>query len=221
MARMLSTRMSSESILNNATRHQRLCKQVPGAEKFATAIQPVVDKLKEKHQISVNAFDDKGAAYDNVVLKDTVLDDVIRDISDTAKLYDRKQMDRGIYTTLFPDGKTTTITNASLGKEPDKAENLLLRFSIFEEGNPMLTQMAPLTTAIADTRLALTGYEQAITDEKKALADEAMAQEDVIRQYEFNFLDASKLFGKKYTNRLFPKTPKPKKEELVAETTTA
>ena len=218
---MLSTRMSSESILSNVKRHQSLCKQVPGAEKFATAIQPVVDKLKEKHQISVNAFDDKGAAYDNVVLKDTMLDDVIRDISDAAKQYDRKNVGRGIYTDLFPDGKTTTITNASLGKEPDKADQLLQRFNIFEEGNPMLTQMAPLTTAIADTRTALTAYQQAITDEKKALADEAMAQEDVIRQYEFNFLDASKLFGKRYANRLFPKTPKPKKEELVVETTTA
>ena len=213
--------MSSESILNNATRHQRLCKQVPGAEKFATAIQPVVDKLKEKHQISVNAFDDKGAAYDNVVLKDTVLDDVIRDISDTAKLYDRKQMDRGIYTTLFPDGKITTITNASLGKEPDAADQLLSRFDNLEEGISVMAYKEVLAAAIVDTRTILTAYQQAVTAEKKALSDEASAQDDVIRQYEFNFLDATKLLGKKYANRLFPKTPKPKKIELVAEVETA
>jgi len=220
---MLSTRMSSESILSNATRHQRLCKQVPGAEKFATAIQPVVDKLKEKHQISVNAYDEKGAAYDNVVLKDTVLDDVVRDISDAAKQYDRKNVGFGIYTALFPDGKITTITNASLGEEPDKAENLLLRFSIFEEGNTMLTHKVTLTTAIADDRLAITAYQQAITDEKKALGDETMAQEAVIKQYQFNYWDASKLFGKKYTNRLFPKSPRPRKDkvEVVVEAETA
>jgi hypothetical protein len=221
MARMLSTRMSSESILSNAKRHQRLCKQVVGAENLATAMQPFIDKLKERCGISLTALDDKSTAYDNVVLKDTILDDVIRDISDAAKQYDRKNVGRGIYTDLFLDGKTTTITNASLGKEPDAADQLLLRFNIFEEGNIMLAQIAPLTTAIANTRTALAAYQQAITDEKLALAEEAMAQEGVIRQYEFNFLDASKLFGKRYANRLFPKTPKPKKEELVEETTTA
>ncbi len=218
---MLSTRMSSESILSNAGRHQSLCKQVPGAEHLATAIQPVINNLKEKKSLSLTALENKGRAYDNVVLKDTILDDVVRDISDAAKQYDRKNVGRGIYTDLFPDGKTTTITNASLGKEPDAADQLLLRFNIFEEGNIMLAQLAPLTTAIAGTRTALTAYQQAITDEKIALADEAMAQEGVIRQYEFNFLDATKLFGKLYANRLFPKTPKPKKEELVTETTTA
>lgn len=218
---MLSTRMSSETILSNATRHQRLCNQVSGAEKFVTAIQDPINWLKRQRQVSIEAYDDKGAAYDNVVLKDTILDDVIRDISDAAKQYDRKIVGRGIYTDLFLDGKTTTITNASLGKEPDAADQLLLRFNIFEEGNIMLTQIAPLTTAIADTRTALAAYQQAITDEKLALAEEAMAQEGVIRQYEFNFLDASKLLGKRYANRLFPKTPKPKKEELVEETTTA
>ena len=212
---MLSTRMSSESIWSSAIRHQRLCNQIPGAKQFATAIQPVIDNLKEKHQISTDAFDDKGAAYDNVVLKDTILDDVVRDISDAAKQYDRKNVGRGIYTTLFPDGKTTSITNVSLSKEPDQADKLLLRFDNFEEGNSLLDHKAPLTAAIADTRNMIAAYHLAITNEKKALEVEASAQDDVIRQYEFNSLDAAKLFGKKYTNRLFPKAPKYKRRQSL------
>jgi hypothetical protein len=220
MTRMLSNRMSSESIWSSAIRHQRLCNQIPGAEQFATAMQPVIDKLKEKHQISTDACDDKSAAYDNMVLKDTILDDVVRDVSDAAKQYDRKNMGRGIYTTLFPDGKTLSIIKAPMTKEPDLAEQLLQRFSNFEEGNSMLELKFTLTTAIADARTAITAYGQSITDEKKALADEAMAQDDVVRQYEFNYLDAAKLFGKKYTNRLFPKTPRTKKEEPAEATLT-
>jgi hypothetical protein len=217
MARMLNTRMSSESILNNAGRHQRLCKQVVGAEQLATAIQPVVDKLKEKHVLSLTALDDKGTAYDNVVLKDTILDDVIRDISDAAKQYDRKNVGRGIYTSLFPDGKTTSITNVSYSQEPIETDKFLSRFDKFEEGNSLLAHKEPLTAAIADLRTMLSAYELAINKEKMALEVESSAQDDVIRQYEFNYLDAAKLFGKKYANRLFPKTPKYKKKEVAEE----
>jgi len=220
MARMLNTRMSSESILNNANRHQRLCKQVVGAEQLASTIQRPIDVLKAKHQISIDAYEDKGAAYDNMVLKDTLLDDVVRDISDAAKQYDRKNVGRAIYTVLFPDGKTTSITNVSLSKEPDLADKLLLRFDNFEEGNSMLEHKAPLAEAIAEARTAITAYNLAITNEQKALEVEASAKDDVIRQYEFNYLDAAKLFGKKYANRLFPKTPKAKKKEVVEEAPT-
>lgn len=217
MTRKLSHRMSSEAILNNAIRHQRLCNEVVGAEKFATAIQTPIDKLKEKRQISLTATENKGAAYDLVVLKDTVLDDVVRDISDTAKQYDRKSVWHSICNVLFPKGKKPTITNAPLTKESDMANQLLLRLNSFEEGNSLLEFKTPLTAAIADNNTAITTYKQLITDEKKALADEALAQDDVVRQYEFNFLDATELFGKEYTNRLFPITLKPKKEELAEE----
>lgn len=217
MARMLNARMSSESILNNAIRHQRLCKQVSGAEKFATAIQTPIDKLKEKHAISLTALEDKGSAYDNMVLKDSILDDIIRNISDSARQYDRKNVGRAIYTSLFPDGKTTSITNVSFSKEPIEADKLLSRFDKFEEGNIMLDHKAPLAAAIAEARTVISAYNTAIDKEKMALEAEASAQDDVIKQYEFNYLDAAKLFGKKYTNRLFPKAPKYKKKELTEE----
>ncbi|MCZ4694092.1 hypothetical protein DWB61_02680 [Ancylomarina euxinus] len=220
MAKMLSIRMSSESILSNAKRHQRLCKQVVGAENLAAAIQSFIDNLIEKCAISHTALEDKGTAYDNVVLKDTILDDVVRDISDAAKQYDRNNVGRGIYTTLFPDGKTTSITNVSLSKEPDEADKLLLRFDKFEEGNSLLAYKAPLTAAIAEARTVIAAYNTAKINEKMALEVEASAKDDVIRQYEFNYLDAAKLFGKKYANRLFPKTPKSKKEELPEEVIT-
>ena len=173
--------------------------------------------LKEKNQISKNALENKGAAYDKVVLKDTILDDAIRDISDAAKQYDRKNVGRGIYTDLFPDGKTTTIIGAPLTKEPDKADRLLQRFDRFEEGNPLLTHKMPLSTAITEAKTAISAYEQAIGNEQKVLADEAMAKEDLVRQYELNYHGAALQFGKKYANRLFPKTAKTKKEEPIEE----
>ncbi|WP_421917950.1 hypothetical protein [Marinifilum sp.] len=46
-----------------------------------------------------------------------------------------------------------------------------------------------------------------------------MAQAELRKQYEFNSLDAIKLFGKNYANRLFPKfaSGKKKAEEEVVE----
>lgn len=217
MAKMLNNRMSSEALLSNSVRHQRLSNQIVGAENLAIAIQSPVNYLKEKYMFRLNAQEDKGAAYDNVVLKDTIMDDVIRNISDAAKQYDRKNVGRGIYTNLFPDGKTTSITSASLSKEPDKADRLLQRLDRFEEGNPLLAYKEPLSTAIADARTAISAYELAITNEQKILADESMAKDDLVRQYEYNYHDAAKLFGKKYANRLFPKTSKTKKEEPIEE----
>ncbi|WP_153244843.1 hypothetical protein [Labilibaculum antarcticum] len=50
----------------------------------------------------------------------------------------------------------------------------------------------------------------------QVLADEEMAQADLRKQYEFNYLDAVKIFGKSFSVRLFPKAIS-KKKEVIAE----
>ena len=215
MTRMLSHRMSSETILNNAIRHQRLCNEMEGAEKFATAIQSPIDKLKEKHQISLDTAHNKIAAYDLVLLKDAILDELIHDISGRVKKYEYKSVWRNIYTFLFPDDKIATISYAILIQKPDVASELLLRLDSFKEENNLLEFKAPLAAAIADDKTAIIAYEQTNIDEKKALIEEIKAQDDVVKQYKLNFMDASELYGEKYSTRLFPKIPKSKEDELA------
>ena len=207
--------MSTDSHLDISKRHIRLCKRIKGAEDLAAAITPSITNLKEKHEIRSACEDDKTAAYDDMQFNDAALDDVIRNLSAGAKQYDRTHPGRSVHSMLFPDGKTTTITEASLSAEPDKAEQVLQRVKGFEEGHELVSYQLPLESAIAVCRKGISSYQNMITAVKTALADEEIAQADLRKQYEFNYLDAVKIFGKSFANRLFPKAASKKKEVIV------
>jgi hypothetical protein len=207
--------MSTEAHLNSAKRHQRMCNQTKGAENLGTAIDVPIKKLEEMQQATRICKDNRDAAYDSTVLSDGALDDAVRNIADSAKQYDRNNPGRLVFPLLFPDGKITTITRASFMQEPDKAEQLLQRINVFEEGHPLRMHAAPLTEAIGKMREAISVYQKSITDEKTAIANEELAQAELRKQYEFNFLDAVKLFGKTFANRLFPKSQVRKKEVVT------
>ncbi|MDE5422436.1 hypothetical protein L3073_09480 [Ancylomarina sp. DW003] len=212
MATMLTDRMSSELHLHYAKRHVRLSKQTKGAEELARAMLSPIEALTGTQGMSTNSKEARASAYDNVVLQDGSLDDVVRNISDSAKQYDRSNPGRAIYTLLFPDGKTTSITGASILKEPDIAEQLLQRLKNLGEEHSLYVHVEPLTAAITTSRSAIAVYREAITNEKMVIAEEELAQAALRKQYEFNFLDAVKLFGKNYANRLFPKLGNNKKK---------
>ena len=55
--------------------------------------------------------------------------------------------------------------------------------------------------------------QQANTKVRTVVANEEVVQANLRRQYEFNYLDAIKMFGKTFANRLFPKTVSRKKLE--------
>ncbi len=215
MAKMLYERMSTESHLDSSNRHTRLCRRIKGAEDLATAITPSISNLKEKQGVRLACEDDKTAAYDDMQFNDAALDDVIRNLSDGAKQYDRAHPGRSVHNLLFPDGKTTSITEASLSAEPDKAEQVLHRVKRFEEGHELLRYQSPLESAIAICRSGISSHQNAVTAVKTALADEKMAQADLRKQYEFNYLDAVKIFGKTFADRLFPKAASKKKEGIA------
>jgi len=213
--------MSTDAHLNSAKRHQRMCKQTKGAENLATALEVPIKKLEEKQRATQTCKDTRDSYYDDMVLCDGALDDAIRNVSDGAKQYDRSNPGRMVYPLLFPDGKITSITRAPLLQEPDKAEQLLQRFGAFEGRHPLLAHVEPLTAAIGKVRTSITAYQNTITAEKTALANEELAQAELRKQYEFNYLDAVKLFGKNYANRLFPKGNTRKKEEVKEAVTEA
>ncbi|BAX78422.1 hypothetical protein [Labilibaculum antarcticum] len=216
MAKMLYDKMSTDGHLDSSKRHTRLCKRIKGAENLVTAITPSITNLKEKQEIRLACEDDKTAAYDDMQFNDAALDDVIRNLSAGTKQYDRAHPGRSVHSMLFPDGKTTTITEASLSAEPDKAEQVLQRLKGFEEGHELLSYQLPLESAIAICRSGISSYQNSITAVKTALAEEEMAQAALRRQYEFNYLDAVKIFGKSFAHRLFPKAAS-KKKEVIAE----
>ena len=217
MAKLLNDKMSSQVHINNSNRHTRLCKQTKGAEGLAEAIAPKIIVLKEKRDETDKKRELYDAAHDDLMLRDAVLDDSIRNVADVAKQYDRNNPGRPVFTMLFPDGKYSDIVRAPFAKEVDKAEQIAERIKALGEEHVLAVQYAPLTRAIAEVRTAISNKQQAKTNVEMAVANEGLAQADLRKQYEFNYLDAVKLFGRKYADRLFPRTvSKAKVEEEVA-----
>lgn len=215
MATMITDRMSTELHLHYGKRHVRLAKQTKGAEELVQAMFSPMSALSVKHEAKQKCADDRMANYDDMILYNAFLSDVIRNISDSAKQYDRNNPGRSIYTSLFPDGKTMSITSASLLKTPDMAEQVLQRLKKLGAEHPLFAYADPLSESITRVRSGFKTYQKSITNEKTAIAEEELAQADMRKQYEFNYLDAVKLFGKVFANRLFPKMSSRKKKEEV------
>ncbi len=220
MAKLLRDKMSSEAHISGGERHVRLCQQTKGAESLVLNIQPKIDNLQHKVNFRIGKVKARFSAYDNIVLKDGTLDDSIKNLADSAKQYDRNNPGRPVFNQMFPDGPPSSITDASFAKEIEKAESLLVRLKSLPDGHSLLSLDAVLTSAIEASRQAMLDHQGAVSEEKAAIAEEELAQATLREHYEFNFLDAIKLFGKAYANRLFPKLSSKKKkpvEEVAVE----
>lgn len=206
MAKLLNDRMSSQVHISNANRHARLCKQTKGAEQLAEAIASKISNLKAKNAATIAQKENRDAAYDDVVYKDASLDDAIRNIADSIKQYDRNNPGRPVYTIIFPSGKYSGIVRASFGKELGMSEQIATRLKSLGEGHDLYAKVEILSAAIANVRKGLNKLDEEELKVKTVHAKEELAQADLRKQYEFNYLDAAKLFGKKFADRLFPKS---------------
>lgn len=221
MATLLNDNMSSQTHLSKGTRHVRLCNRTQGADQLVTNIQPSIDALKAKKLETEKQKELRDAAEDDVIYNDALLDDAIRNVSDEVKLFDRKNPGRSVYQLLFPDGKYSDIVRAPIAKEVKMAEQIAKRIENLGAEHELNSCLAPLNTAIANVRTSINGLDAQDTKVKTAIADEEGAQAELRKQYEYNYHDAAKMFGKKYANRLFPKAAakinKEEKEEEVVE----
>ena len=220
MAQLLYDKQSSEAHLNAVKRHMRLCRQISGGEPYALQIEPYYQTLTEKRQASDQAKFEREAAYDLVVLNDSDLDNTLRTLFEKAKQYDRENPGRPVLTRLFIDGKLSGIIYASLKNEPQLAEQLIARLDALGEDHPLAEEKAKVQADVDKCQAALTAYQETIITHKSVVALEEIAQADLRRQYEFNYLDIAKEFGKSYANRFFPSfrsSPKITPEEDIQE----
>lgn len=204
MAQLLYPRQSTETHLNATRRHMRLCRQNKGGEKFASRIETSYNELEEKQKLTNKAKLDKESTYDDVILCDSDLDNSIRTLFEKCKQYDRENPGRPILNQLFTDGKLSTIIYAPLENEPEMAEQLLSRLAALGANHALADQNQMIKTNIDKCKTALSAYHQAIKLQKAAEADEEISKSNLGRQYEFNYLDLVKEFGKSNANRYFP-----------------
>lgn len=182
----------------------RLCKQVKGCENYATHIEPFYKDLEEMQKATMLAKQNKESAYDDVVLYDTDLDNSIRTLFEKCKQYDRENPGRPVLNQLFPDGKISTILYAPLESEPSMASQLLTRLEGLGNSHLLSGQGEGIKANIEKCKAALTSYYNSIDVLKSAEASEEISKSKIRRQYEFNYLDMVKEFGKNNADRLFP-----------------
>lgn len=217
MARKLNDAMSSELHINNALRHSRRCKQTKGATELAGAIDPFITDLETKSIETKKEKLSHNNTYDDLIFNEGGLDDRIRTISDAAKQYDRENPGRSVHKLLFPNGGYSTILRFSIAKKTNASEEIKERVKSLGEEHALVAQVPLLTEAITNMRTSISALQQADTKVRTAVANEEVAQANLRKQYEFNYLDAIKMFGKTFANRLFPQTVSKKKivEELA------
>jgi hypothetical protein len=211
MSQLLYDRNSASVHLSTVKRHMRLCRQIPGAETLATAIEPCYNELVAKVAATALAVEDCDNKRDQVLLKDAILDDKVRDLMGACNKSDRDIPGQTITAQLFPDGLSGVIY-APFETEPTDVEKLILGIRNLGRSHALSAHIEPLQTAIDACRAALTGLHEAITAEKTAEALENIAKVNLARQYEQNLYSAETKFGKRYANRFFPVIHAPAKE---------
>lgn len=217
MATLLNDRDSTARHLDLTRRHVRLCRQVKGTGPLATAIEAVSQALLQKQAATKTKFDARQDALDDFILRDLELDDGVRTAFEKCKQFDRDNPGTPVSLKIFPDGKYSDLTRIERTKEPDVIEQLAVRFESLGATHALYPVAADLRVKISASRTALTVYQEAIRNHKLAEADEEIAQANLRLQYENNYLEARKIFGRTASDRLFPRHSRESADEEPGE----
>lgn len=91
-----------------------------------------------------------------------------------------------------------------------------MRIESLGEQHPLKAVAADLRAKVSVSRAANVTYLEAIRSQKVAEADEEVAQDNLRRHYEINYLEARKTLGRVIAERLFPSfSPAEASEEPV------
>ncbi len=205
MTQLLSSRYSTERCMNSSRRHQRLSKQVVKDETLSNQIQPAMNDCKAKMDFLQQKSDAKEEAYDDMVLSDRLLDDEIRSLFEDCKQFDRVNPAAMVLTKIFPDEKFGEIVRLPYAMEINEANKIVLRLESLGVEHSLVPSVAKMRDKITVASTAQEGLSDAIREEKMAEAEVEIAKGALIRQYEHNYLDARGKYGKRNTEKLFPR----------------
>jgi hypothetical protein len=183
----------------------RLCKQVKGAEQLAAAIEPAYRELLQRQAAARVKLEARQETLDLAILRDAELDDSVRTAFERTVQFDRDNPGAQVLLKIFPDGGFSEITRTERAKAPDVVEQLALRLESLGEQHPLRSLAADLRAKTMVAREMQAAYLEGIRSQKAAEAEEEIAQANLRRQYEVNYLEARKALGRTVAERLFPR----------------
>ncbi|MBN2636428.1 MAG: hypothetical protein JXR61_09165 [Prolixibacteraceae bacterium] len=189
----------------------RLCRQVKDAEGFALMLEPRYNELIQQRQAYMLAKETSEDLYDSKVLKDTFLDDKIRNLIEACNQYDRNHPGSRVSTRLFPDG-LTALVRAPMDEEPGIVQTLILKIEDLGPEHELAAHIPVLRAAADASKAAIDAYSEARNNLNIAWEFINIAKSNLNRQYEKVIYAASAKFGKTYAERLFPSIQVPNKK---------
>jgi len=218
MATMIAESRSSETHESICNRHQRLCQRTKGADVLVQSIAPCIVNLSNKRIDTQKRKQYKEEMNDGVLLANSEMDDEVRTLYEKCKQYERERPGSQLVKRIFPGGKVSDITGASLKSQAMEMGQLIVRLNSLDLEHPLRGSILPLQESITKEQEAQRLYSEAFAQWKAAMVEENIAKAELRQQYEHNYLDAVKLFGKRFAQRLFPKLTK-SKPAIDAQTT--
>lgn len=191
--------------LDSGLRHMQLCRQNKGGEKYLNAIEPHYNDLSEKADALKTSSLNRVVAKDTVRLKDLLLDDELRKLHNRAKEYDKDFPGSKLTVLLFPLGKISSTISKGYDKEPEIADQIVLKVESLGETHPLYPMAAAIRTAISGCKDALEGHKQAEEAEATAKTIIDLSKANFRKAYSDNYHLAAQDTDKRYAEKLFPK----------------
>jgi hypothetical protein len=179
-------------------------RQVKGGAPFALAIQPKLDKFVQKIQARSVAENVAENVYDDLVLKDSYLDDGVRTLFERSRQYDRENGDN-ITELLFPDLTFSNIIKLSYAEQAKKVRDLIQKLETLDQTHELRTLAETLQQKVNAVNEALEARNKAADTIRRCQVEEELAKNEVRLQYEANYFEARKLLGKRIAESLFSK----------------
>jgi hypothetical protein len=195
----------------NGERHISLCEQVPGAEQLVNWISPYLISLEERIANYKKAEKESLKASDKLIYNTSLLKNQLRSASDKVKEYDRDNPGSNLMSVIFPDNLTPLIVTNPVDT-PKEVTKTVTKIQSLGIEHPLYGVAAKITEKVDLCNESITKCKDADEKLKVAEAELDVAHLAFIKQYGINILEAKKLFGKDFSEQLFPKIVQTKKK---------
>lgn len=203
MAQLLYERDSTARHLTACRRHMRLCRR-HNQNALADTIKPMYDNLIRYRDDRKELVIAKEDANDDMLMADDDLDNGVRNLFEALKTFDRNNPTAPVLHRVFTTQTVGEIVRLPYHLEPDVVQQLCLRLEALGEDHPMYAHSAPLKALVTASHASINTYQETVRQVKMAEAEEQIAQMNLRKQYELNYLKARADTSKTFAERLFP-----------------
>ncbi len=218
MAQMVNSSMSAEKCLDASERHEHLATQTYGVDNgYTTTIKPKTEQLKGKMLNYRQARKDQVFKYDEVVLCNRKIDNIVRQCFEQTRQYVRSNGDDILLATFFPSLRFGDVIYKKREPKLHAVNDLAYQYDRLDPEHPLYHFGTELQSAVNNFSVARTAH-----NDLKQIASEAMievdkAKEDLVKQYETNYLTAKQKLGRDRADAIFPIIYKKKSDNDIVE----